>query len=97
MKSIEVARRALHVARDVGVQRPLLVVNRMESPDDVAEVAQVIPDVELVAIPEVPTVQQADRDGIAPLDAAPDSPAVAAVAALASRLLSLEPIPAVGR
>lgn len=97
VKSIEVARRALQVARDVGVQRILLVVNRVESPDDVAEVAHVIPDVDLVEVPEDPAVQQADRDGIAALDASPDSPAVTAVAALASRLLSLEPIPAVRR
>ena len=97
VKSIEVARRALQVARDMGVRRSLLVVNRVEGPEDVAEVAQLFPDVDLVAVPEDPAVQQADRDGIAALDAAPDSPAVAAVAALASRLLSLEPVPTVPR
>ncbi len=97
VKSIEVARRALQVARDVGVQHALLVVNRVQGPEDLTEVAQLIPDVDLVAVPEDPAVQQADRDGIAPLDAAPDSPAVTAVAALASQLLALEAIPAVGR
>lgn len=97
VKSIEVARRALQVTRDVGVRHTLLVVNRVESPEDVAEVARTIPGVDLVAVPDDEAVRQADRDGVAPTDAAPDSPTVAAVAALATRLLTLEPAPAAGR
>ncbi|HEX2027505.1 MAG TPA: AAA family ATPase [Nitriliruptorales bacterium] len=93
VKSLEVARRALQVTRDVGVRRVLVAANRLESDEDLADVASALPDVEIVAVPEDPAVWQADRDGVAALDAAPDSPAVAAVAALAARLVELEPAP----
>lgn len=94
VKSLEVARRALQVTRDVGVRRVVVVANRVESDDDVADVARAVRDVEVVAVPDDPVVWQADREGVASLDAASDSPAVTAVAALASRLLTLEPAPA---
>ncbi len=40
-----------------------------------------------LTIPEDRAIEDADREGVAPLDAAPDSPGVQVLAGIASRLL----------
>lgn len=87
-KSLEVARRAVQVARDLEAGRVLVVANRLEGPGDADEVRHAVPGVYMVQVPEDPAVARAGRLGVSPLDAAPASPAIRAIAALASRLLS---------
>ncbi|MFN2389811.1 MAG: P-loop NTPase [Actinomycetota bacterium] len=89
-KSIEVARRALSVAEELQLDQVVVVANRCESDDDADRVAAELGGAEVVAVPDDVAVWRADRDGRSPLDAAPDSPAVAAVQRLAARLGELQ-------
>ncbi len=86
LKSLEVARRALAITREVGVGRRLVVVNRAESEKDVDDV-RIELGADAVAVPDDPAVRSADRQGLAAFDAAPGTPAVTAISALAGRLL----------
>lgn len=86
VKSLEVARRAAKVARELEVRRVLVVANRVEDSGDLESVRNALPGLEVVEVPEDPEVTRADRQGVAPIDAAPGSPAVRAVGELAERL-----------
>lgn len=84
-KSIEVARRAAAVAGERGLGPIRHVANKVRSPEDVVWLRETLgPDV--VAVPEDPAIAAADRDGEAPLDFAPDAPAVVALVAFAREL-----------
>lgn len=87
VKSIEVARRAIVIARQHGVERILVVANRVASPADEAAVRDLAGDLPVTVVPDDPAVLAADRAGAPPLDAAPEAPAVLAVQALARSLL----------
>ena len=84
-KAIEVATRAARIAANRGA-RVVVVANRVHGDDDLAALHSRFADHELVAVPDDPAVLRADRDGEAPLDAAPDSPAMLALVDLADRL-----------
>ncbi len=86
-KSLEVARRAAEILAERKIGPILVVANRVRDPADVELVQSVLGETELVAIPEDPTVLRADRDGLSPIDSAPDGPAVRALADLAHRLV----------
>lgn len=81
-KSIEVARRALRIVGDLSVGRVVIVANRVESPGDTALVRSEFPGVHVVEVPEDPLLTEADRRGSSPMDVAPQSPGVQAVARL---------------
>ena len=85
-KSIDVARRAqaIIVERQIGLS--LVVANRVRAVEDLAFVRESFPGLEIIAIPEDPSVSQADRAARSPVDTSPTAPAVEAVAALAARL-----------
>ncbi len=85
-KSVEIARRAAVIARDLGVQRILGVANRSVGDDDAARLTEAIGG-EVLVVPEDPAVEQADHQGTSPFDLDPTSPAMSAVGALAARLL----------
>lgn len=85
-KSIEVAQRAVEVAATKGVGRVIVVANRVSSEADVARIGDAVPGHELFAVADDPAIVRADRDGLAPLDQSPGSPAVLALSALADRL-----------
>lgn len=87
IKSIEVARRAIAIARQHGVERIIVVANRVSSDADEAAVRAIAGDLPVVVVPDDPAVMAADRNGTPPLDAAPDSPAVAVIQDLARSLL----------
>ena len=89
-RSLEVGRRAIDMARERGLRRILVVANRVRHEADLALIAETIPGEELVAVPDDPAILEADRYGRAPLDTAPEAPAVRALAELASRLLDCE-------
>lgn len=86
-KSIEVGVRASSLARDKTLGRVIIVASRIRNEDDLAVVTKAFPDDELVAVPADDAIVEADRDGRAPLDAAPDAPAVKAIVALAESLV----------
>lgn len=97
-KAIEVVRRAAEmIATHRVANRIIIVANKIRSDEDVERVASVmrgvesLKDVEIVAIPEDLAVLAADARGVSPIDGAPDSPAVLALADLA-RSLARSPV-----
>ncbi|MHB1533329.1 MAG: ATP-binding protein [Acidimicrobiales bacterium] len=86
-KSFEVAKRAVQLAREMGVVRIIGVANRAGPGLDVADVAEQLGVDEVVVIPEDPAVEAADQRGVAAMDADPSSPAMVAIGALADRLV----------
>ena len=86
-KALEVGVRAVGIARDKGVGRVVVVANRVRDEADVATVRAAFPDVEVVTVPDDPAIVEADRKGVAPIDLAPDAPAVRALVGLATDLL----------
>ena len=90
-KSMEIARRAVVVAQELGVSRIVGVANRSLAEGDVERVARQLGVTEVVRIPEDPAVEHADQLGVAPLDADPTSPAMKAVSQLADLLVASTP------
>jgi CO dehydrogenase maturation factor len=86
-KSLEVGRRAAESVREAGLGRVVVAANRVRDDDDVARVRAAFPGLEPVLVPDDPAVVEAERRGLAPLDAAPDAPAVRALVGLAEDLL----------
>jgi CO dehydrogenase nickel-insertion accessory protein CooC1 len=84
-KSIEVAKRAAGIASGKGTV--IVVGNRVKNDDDVDALASALRGYEVVTVPEDESIFQADREGLAPIDASPDAPGVRAIAALADRLV----------
>jgi CO dehydrogenase maturation factor len=87
VKSMEVARRAVEIAEPK--TRVIVVANRVRDEADVEGIRGATRAHELVVVPEEPAVSRADREGIAPIDAGPDSPGVLAIVELAERLAVL--------
>lgn len=85
-KSTEIGRRAVDVARQLGVSRIVGVANRHVDSVDLEAIRAALDVDELLLVPEDPAVEAADQDGLAPMDTAPDSPAMVAVRAIAATL-----------
>ncbi|PSO46336.1 MAG: hypothetical protein BRC32_06375 [Actinobacteria bacterium QS_8_72_14] len=85
-KSIEVATRAIDLAAEQQLGEVIVVVNRVTNEDDEAHVRSALGGREVIAVPDDPEVIAADRAGVGLLDAAPQSPAVAALMTLTDRL-----------
>ena len=90
-KSIEVGVRAAGLAREKQLGRVVVVASRVRNEADMEILRKAFDGHEIVAVPDDPAIVEADRKGVAPLDLAPDSPAVKALCDLARGLL---PIPA---
>jgi len=86
-KSLEVAKRAAELAAANGQGRVIIVANRIRNEGDLATIKAAFPGAEVVAIPDDPAIVAADRNGKAPLDVAPDAPAVRSLEALAQSLV----------
>jgi CO dehydrogenase maturation factor len=86
-KSIEVGQRAMQLAREKLLQRVVIIANRIRSDDDLNTIKAAFPDVEVVAVPDDPAIREADRHGVAPIDHAPQAPAVRALVGLAEQLV----------
>lgn len=83
-KSIEVAHRARQIIAERRITASILVVaNRLRFEADLAQITSALPGLDLVAIPEDPAIGTADLQALSPVDAAPESPAVQAIAVLA--------------
>ncbi|MEW6152441.1 MAG: AAA family ATPase [Actinomycetota bacterium] len=86
-KSVEIARRAVVVAQELGVTRIIGVANRSLTAEDAARVAAALGTDEMFTVPEDPAVEHADQLGVAPMDADPGSPAMVAVSELADLIV----------
>ncbi len=85
-KSLETGRRMTALGRDLGLERVALVANKVREDGDLEAVREFAErhDLEIAGIvPYDEKLPEAERAGRAPLDHAPDSPAVAAIGALA--------------
>ncbi len=87
-KSVEVGSRAVALAADRSLGRVIVVASRVRTDDDLAMVRKAFPDHQVVAIPDDPAIVAADRNGVAPLDSAPEAPGVRALAGLADEVLA---------
>ncbi len=85
-KSLEVGSRAMALATEKSVSRVVVIANRVRDDADLETVRATFPDCEIVAVPDDPKIVEADRLGVAPIDLAPDAPAVVALVALANDL-----------
>ena len=87
-KSLEAGRRMAALARDLGLGRVALVANKVRDARDVAVVGELAGTEQLEiagAIPFDERLPEAERRGVAPLDHAPEAPAIAAIQELAQR------------
>jgi CO dehydrogenase maturation factor len=91
VKSIDVARRAAGIAADDA--EVIVIANRVRDEDDLEAIRAELGAYEIVVVPEDPAIVQADKDGRAPIDTDPDSPAVKVLVELADRL-GREPVAA---
>ena len=90
-KSLETGRRMAALARDLGLERVGLVANKVRDEDEAGLVHRFAATHEIEVMGVVPHDErfpQAERAGQAPLDHAPDAPAVGAIADLARSLVS---------
>ncbi len=85
--SLEVGRRAAEVVREGELGRLVVTANRVRDDEDAVRVRAQLPGVEVLLVPDDPAIVLAERDGVAPLDAAPQSPGVRALVALGLNLL----------
>jgi CO dehydrogenase maturation factor len=85
-RSIQVGQRAAELARDKALGMVLVVANRIRTQEELATITAAFPEHEIVSIPDDGAIVRAERDGVAPLDTAPDAPAVRALVGLAQRL-----------
>lgn len=89
-KSLETGRRMVALARDLGLERAPLVANKIRDERDLESVRLFARkhDLEIVgAVPYDSSFPEAEQAGVAPLDLAPDSAAVAAIASIARELV----------
>ena len=92
-KAIEVVRRAAEMVVEHKIaKRTVILANKVRDEADVERVSSVmlavkgLDGVEVIVVPEDMEVLAADAQGVSPIDLAPASPAVEAVAAMAERL-----------
>lgn len=85
-KSLEVGVRAVDLAQERSIGRVVVVANRVRSEEDIETVRKAFPGLEVIAVPDDPMIVEADRLGVAPIDHAPDAPAVKALIGLAHEL-----------
>jgi CO dehydrogenase maturation factor len=84
-KSLDVALRVAAVAAERGIGPVRFVGNKLDQPGDVHWVRKTL-GAEVVPVPTDLAIAGADRDGLAPLDVAPDSPGVTVLVEFARTL-----------
>ena len=88
-KSLEAGRRVLALARDLGIQHLALLANKVREGElEVVERFAAEHDLGVIgAIPYDECFHHAERAAVAPIDFAPDAPAVVAIGKLARKLV----------
>ena len=89
LKSLEVAARATALAQELSSGPVVVVANRVRDEADRATIDRALPGRIVLHVPDDPAIAAAERQDVAPLDAAPDGPAVLALSGLAELLLRL--------
>ena len=90
-KSLETGRRMAVLGRDLGLQRVSLVANKIRDEPELGAVREFAAQHEIDIAGVVPydeSMPGAERAQAAPLDFAPDAPAVAAIAEIAERVVA---------
>jgi|SRR5438105_12482702 len=90
-KSLETGRRMAVLAQDLGLEHVALIANKIRDDNDLTAVREFADQHELELAGVVPfdaTLPEAERASKAPLDFAPDSPAVLAIGEIAQRMVS---------
>jgi len=87
-KSLEVGARAAALAKERQMGHIIVVASRIRTDADLEAIRAALPAQEIVVVPDDPAIVAADREGVAPLDSAPDAPAVLALAGVADRVLA---------
>jgi CO dehydrogenase maturation factor len=88
-KSMESGRRVLALARDLGIEQLALLANKVREGEE-AVVQAFADEHELALIGSIPydeCFRDAERAAVAPIDFAPDAPAVVAIGKLAKRIV----------
>jgi len=86
VKSLDVGRRAAETVGHAGLGRIVVVANRVRDEEDAARVRAGFPGLDVVMVPDDPAIVEAERHGVAPLDAAPHAPGVRALVEFADNL-----------
>jgi len=86
-KSIEVGQRAAQLGREKQLERVVIIANRIRNDNDLEIIRAAFPGHEVVPVPDDPAIREADRYGVAPVDHAPEAPAVRALVGVAEMLL----------
>jgi CO dehydrogenase maturation factor len=90
-KSLETGRRMAVLAKDLGLERVALIANKVRDGGELEAVREFAAqcDLELTGVvPYDETLPEAERARRAPLDFAPDAPAIAAISELAAEVAS---------
>jgi CO dehydrogenase maturation factor len=85
-KSLETGRRLAVLAKDLGLERVALIANKIRDEHELAAVREFAAQYALEVVGVIPydeALPEAERAQQAPLDFAPDAPAVQAIGALA--------------
>lgn len=85
-RSTEVARRLLEMAAAKGIERRVVVANKVTDAEDVALITEALGVAPDLVVPDDEAVRAADRHGASPLDHAPASPALGVLRDLAASL-----------
>ena len=86
-KSLEVGRRAAESVLEGQLGRVVVTANRVRDDADASRVRAAFPGAELTLVPDDPAIVEAERAGVAPLDATPGSPGVRMLVELAESLV----------
>ena len=90
-RSMETARNVVALAAELGIGDAVVVANKVRDEGDRKAIAEFCRAHGMRLVGEVPfdeSLAEAERGGGAPIDAAPESPAVRAIAGLVERLAS---------
>jgi CO dehydrogenase maturation factor len=87
-KSLEVGARAATLASERKMGHIIVIASRIRNDDDLQAIKNALPGQEIVVVPDDPAIVMADREGVAPLDQSPNSPAVLALMSVADRVLA---------
>src|SRR5919197_4026714 len=90
-KSLETGRRIAMLAQDLGLERVALVANKIRDDHELGAVREFAEQHRLDIAGVVPydeRLPEAERAGVAPLDHAPDAPAVEAIGELARKVVT---------
>jgi CO dehydrogenase nickel-insertion accessory protein CooC1 len=85
--AVDVARRLLERAPEVGIERTVLVANKVLDDEDVTLIADRLGRRPDAVVPDDREIARADRDGQSPVDREAPSPGVDAITELAARLV----------